>query len=519
MSYTALYRKWRSRDFEEIKGQEPIIQSLKNQVMTNRVGHAYLFCGTRGTGKTSVAKILSRAVNCESPVNGNPCNQCPSCLSILRESSMDVVEMDAASNNGVEDIRQIREQVQYPPVSGKYKVYIIDEVHMLSQAAFNAFLKTLEEPPEYVIFILATTEPNKIPITILSRCQRYDFKRITTETITARLKEIAAEEHIDISDEAVSFVARAGDGSMRDSVSLLDQCAAFQFDRKISYDDALKILGAVDTAVFSEIMHAIGERDAASLIRVVSEVVSQGRELAQFITDLIQYVRNMLLVKMMSDVSGLVELSSDNMKRLKEDADQISVEELMRYIRMLSELSNQLRYAIEKRILIETVLLKMAFPETDASNEGLAARMGELKRILDRGAALPVRQTDKTSIQPEKKDPVVLSKAQFEDLQKLKKDWKSICASLSDGMLSNCLKDAYIYPVNGDTMGIALKSGAAYSTFKDTEYIRKLKECVEKRYQKAFEFRIEMIDKADTEVSYITNEELGNISIDIEVSK
>lgn len=195
MGYTALYRKWRSKTFDEIKGQDPIIESFKNQVKTGRIGHAYLFSGTRGTGKTSVAKILARAVNCEHPVDGNPCNECKSCRAILNESSMDVMELDAASNNSVEDIRQIKDQVQYPPVNGKYKVFIIDEVHMLSTAAFNAFLKTLEEPPEYVIFILATTEPNKIPVTILSRCQKYDFKRISTEVIAGRLREIADAEN------------------------------------------------------------------------------------------------------------------------------------------------------------------------------------------------------------------------------------------------------------------------------------------------------------------------------------
>lgn len=226
MSYTALYRKWRPTAFDEVKGQDHIVTTLRNQMLSGRIGHAYLFCGTRGTGKTSIAKIFARAVNCEHPINGSPCNQCPSCRSILENSSMNVVEIDAASNNGVENIREIREQVQYPPTDGKYRVYIIDEVHMLSIGAFNALLKTLEEPPSYVIFILATTEVHKIPITILSRCQRYDFKRISLDTIAGRLKELTDAEQIEIEDKALRYVAKAADGSMRDALSLLDQCAA-----------------------------------------------------------------------------------------------------------------------------------------------------------------------------------------------------------------------------------------------------------------------------------------------------
>ena len=229
MSYTALYRKWRPAAFDDVKGQDHIVQTLKNQIVSGRIGHAYLFCGTRGTGKTSIAKIFARAVNCENPADGSPCGQCPICRAIAEGSSMNVVEIDAASNNGVENIRDIREQVQYPPTEGKYRVYIIDEVHMLSIGAFNALLKTLEEPPGYVIFILATTEVHKIPVTILSRCQRYDFKRIPAETIAARLKEVAEAEQISIEDKAVAYLAKAADGAFRDALSLLDQCVAFHF--------------------------------------------------------------------------------------------------------------------------------------------------------------------------------------------------------------------------------------------------------------------------------------------------
>ena len=236
MAYTALYRKWRPSRFEDVRGQEHIVRTLKNQIEAGRIGHAYLFCGTRGTGKTSVAKILARAVNCEHPVNGSPCNECAACRSILDGTSVDVAEIDAASNNGVDNIREIREQVQYSPTQGKYRVYIIDEVHMLSAGAFNALLKTLEEPPSYVIFILATTEVNKIPITVLSRCQRYDFRRIGNDVIAAQVDALLKAEGVAAEEDAVRYVAKAADGSMRDALSLLEQCISFYYGQTLTYE-------------------------------------------------------------------------------------------------------------------------------------------------------------------------------------------------------------------------------------------------------------------------------------------
>ncbi len=250
MSYTALYRKFRPTAFEDVKGQEPIITTLKNQIRADRIGHAYLFCGTRGTGKTTAAKIFAKAVNCQHPVDGSPCGECEMCKAIAAGTSMNVIEIDAASNNGVDNIREIREEVAYRPTEGRYKVYIIDEVHMLSIGAFNALLKTLEEPPEYVIFILATTEVHKIPVTILSRCQHYDFRRITIETISARLQELMVTEQVEAEERAIRYVAKAADGSMRDALSLLDQCIAFYLGEKLTYDHVLDVLGAVDTEVF-----------------------------------------------------------------------------------------------------------------------------------------------------------------------------------------------------------------------------------------------------------------------------
>ena len=285
MSYVALYRKFRPDSFESVKGQDHIVTTLRNQIESERIGHAYLFCGTRGTGKTTVAKIFARAVNCEHPANGSPCGECDVCRAIAAGVSMNVIEIDAASNNGVDNIRQIVDEVAYSPTEGRYKVYIIDEVHMLSIGAFNALLKTLEEPPSYVIFILATTEAHKIPITILSRCQRYDFRRISIDTIAGRLGEIMEKEQVVVEEKALRYVAKAADGSMRDALSLLDQCIAFHFGDELTYDKVLDVLGAVDTGVFSRLLCSVLDRNVAECIALLDEIVIQGRELTQFVTD------------------------------------------------------------------------------------------------------------------------------------------------------------------------------------------------------------------------------------------
>ena len=346
MSYTALYRKFRPDNFDDVKGQDHIVTTLTNQIKHNRIGHAYLFCGTRGTGKTTVAKILAKAVNCQHPVNGSPCGECDMCKAIQAGTSMNVIEIDAASNNGVDNIREIREEVAYRPTEGNYKVYIIDEVHMLSTGAFNALLKTLEEPPSYVIFILATTEAHKIPITILSRCQRYDFHRITIDTIAARLDELLKIEGVEAEEKAVRYVAKAGDGSMRDALSLLDQCIAFYLGQTLTYDKVLEVLGAVDTEVFSKLLRKVLQGDVTGAIRTLEDLIIGGRELGQFVGDFTWYMRNLLLVKTSENPEEAIDVSSENLKLLREESEMVDVETLMRYIRIFSDLS---RYAIPPR--------------------------------------------------------------------------------------------------------------------------------------------------------------------------
>lgn len=385
MSYTALYRKFRPAEFGDVKGQDHIITTLKNQIRANRIGHAYLFCGTRGTGKTTVAKIFAKAVNCEHPVEGSPCGECEMCRSIGAGTSMNVIEIDAASNNGVDNIREIREEVAYRPTEGRYKVYIIDEVHMLSIGAFNALLKTLEEPPEYVIFILATTEVHKIPITILSRCQHYDFKRITIETISGRMKELMTKEQVDVEDKALRYIAKAADGSMRDALSLLDQCIAFYLGQKLTYDHVLEVLGAVDTDVFSRLLRNLIGRNIPAVLDTVEELVMQGRELTQLSVDFTWYLRNLLLVKTSDMIEDVLDVSTENLLQLKEEAGMIETDVLLRYIRIFSELSGQLKYATQKRVLLEVTLIKLCTPAMEVETDTLLDRIRAVEEKLERG--------------------------------------------------------------------------------------------------------------------------------------
>ncbi len=416
MSYTALYRKFRPTEFPDVKGQDHIVTTLKNQIRADRVGHAYLFCGTRGTGKTTVAKIFAKAVNCEHPVDGSPCGECASCRAIASGASMNVIEIDGASNNGVDNIREIREEVSYAPTEGKYKVYIIDEAHMITPAAFNALLKTLEEPPSYVIFILATTDVHKVPVTILSRCQHYDFRRITADTIMARMKELLDEEQVEAEDRALAYIAKAADGSLRDALSLLDQCIAFYLGEKLTYDHVLEVLGAVDIDVFSELFRQLCAQELAKAISSVEKVILQGRELSQFTTDFIWYLRNLLMLQSGGGMEELVDVSSENLARMREEASLCDSETLMRYIRVLSELSGQLRYSTQKRVLVEIVLIRLCRPAMEQDYSSLLQRVSQLEQRMEKGipaatAVQPVRET------PVARPKTLLPEALSEDVQ------------------------------------------------------------------------------------------------------
>ena len=431
MSYTALYRKWRPERFQDVKGQEAIVTTLKNQIIRDRIGHAYLFCGTRGTGKTTIAKIVAKAVNCENPIDGSPCGECKSCRAIAEGSSMNVIEMDAASNNGVDDVRIIRDEVTYAPTDGRYKVYIIDEAHNLSNAAFNALLKTLEEPPSYVIFILATTEYHKIPITILSRCQRYDFKRIAADTIVERLHELMEGEGIEADERALAYIAKAADGGLRDALSLFDQCSSFYYGQKLTYDKVLEVLGAVDTKVFSDLLCSVMARDIKSSVELLGDVVAQGRELNQFVTDFTWYLRNLLLVKSSEEdnIEEVLDMSSENLEQLKREASAIDLNRIMRYIRVFSELSNEIKYATQKRILIEIAIIKLCRPDMETDTDSLKDRIKALEEKLENGmipAPVPGAGSSVNKTDDDDEQPVQLTRPVPEDIKKIVEKWPQI---------------------------------------------------------------------------------------------
>lgn len=469
MSYNALYRKFRPTTFDEVKGQDHIVTTLKNQVCNQRLGHAYLFCGTRGTGKTTVAKILAKTVNCEHPINGEPCGECETCKSIAEGSSMNVIEIDAASNNGVDNIREIKEQVQYSPTTGKYKVYIIDEVHMLSIGAFNALLKTLEEPPEYVIFILATTEVHKIPITILSRCQRYDFHRITSDVIKKQLIDLTNQEKVEAEDKALEYIARMADGSMRDALSFLDQCIAFNLGKKLTYDATLDVLGTVDIQVYSELLDFIMVQDVAKVMDLIEDVANQGREWSQFITDFLWFLRNLLLVGQGTDAEEALEVSTEQMKYLQEKAKMVNEKLLIRDIRNLSALLEKLRFATTKRVLVEVELIKLCKPEIEMKNTDLAEKVKSLEEKLNL-VMLQLKETTKE----EKKEPIKELPEQKSREEQIRKSIER----LPKIMIRYCLKRA--------ELKFDEKERAAILTFPE-EYI------LEKQYVKAHK---ELIEKS-----------------------
>ncbi|MER2024251.1 MAG: DNA polymerase III subunit gamma/tau [Eubacteriales bacterium] len=524
MSYVALYRKARPQTFEEVKGQDHIVKTLKNQVRAGRAQHAYLFCGTRGTGKTSVAKIMAKAVNCEHPVDGSPCNECDSCRAIAAGNSMNVIEIDAASNNGVDNIREIVEEVRYRPTQGNFKVYIIDEVHMLSAGAFNALLKTLEEPPSYVIFILATTESGKIPTTILSRCQRYDFRRIDQETMIARMRELTERENVEAEERALRFVARSADGSMRDALSLLDQCMAFYMGETLTYEKALSALGAVDTDVFGELLGEIIAGNAGRAVLIFEKIIERGREVGQFVSDFIWYMRNLLLAATSDEALEAVDASEEQLKVLKEHASRVEPETVMRYIRILSDLLNSMRQASNRRVLTEVAIVRLCRPQMETTDTAFRDRVRALEARLDelQTFGVPVREAEKSAAFSEneksspdpKEETAPPPHAAPEELQQIRAEWESVRQEVASGLLRGLLLKSdplynavdmdgklYIRSAN-DTLDGFIETGA-----RDVErYCAEIREAIRKRYGRD----VEVVLKSSRE----KGEKLYDISVD-----
>lgn len=384
MGYTALYREWRPKTFDDVVGQEHITTTLKNEIINDRIAHAYLFCGTRGTGKTSTAKVMAKALNCLNLQDGEPCNECEMCKKINEGLAIDVTELDAASNNGIDKIRDIIDDTKYPPQEAKYKVYIMDEVHMLSVGAVNAFLKTLEEPPKNVIFILATTDPQKLPITILSRCQRFDFKRINHKEVSARLRRITEAQNIDCEDKSLDLIARVCDGAMRDALSILDQAIAMG-ENEIDYNDLVSILGLVTNEYLFDITNSIIERNIEKSMIIVDKLVYSGKDMQLFIKDLIAHFRNLLMIKVTTNPEEVLDMSLENITLVREQGRKIRVEEIMRNIRILQEAEANSKMSKQSRLYLELSIIKMCKIEYDTSNEVILSRMNRLEEDLKNG--------------------------------------------------------------------------------------------------------------------------------------
>ncbi len=393
MSYTALYRKWRPLVFEDVVEQSHVVRTLKNTVKADRIGHAYLFCGTRGTGKTSMAKIFARAINCLDPHDGDPCNKCEICRGILEDTVLDVVEIDAASNNSVDNVREIREEVVYAPSQSRYKVYIIDEVHMLSSGAFNALLKTLEEPPSHVVFILATTDPHKLPATILSRCQRFDFKKITQDSIAERIKYITAQSGLKIDEDAALLIAKLADGAMRDALSILDQCIAVG-GSEITHQSVLDIVGIVSDDFIAELVDDIKNADVAALVKDVESLSANGRDILKFASDLVMYFRNLLICKLSDNPGNIIEYSKEYVQRLVEQSKAFDKSRIIGIITELSSVETQLKYALNQRVFLEVVLISISTGSygQGENNDALLDRISNLEQNMRSGMATAVSQ-------------------------------------------------------------------------------------------------------------------------------
>lgn len=453
MSYLALYRKYRPYVFADVVGQEHVVRTLRNQIESNRIAHAYLFCGSRGTGKTSIAKIFARAVNCENPIDGSACGECETCKKIQSSADMNIIEIDAASHNGVDSIREINDEVVYAPATGKYKVYIIDEVHMLSTGAFNALLKTLEEPPAHVIFILATTDPQKIPVTIISRCQRYDFKRIPASEIEETLAKYMAAENVDIDEDALRYIARLADGGMRDALSILEQCVSFYYGEHISFEKVEYIVGASDNTVLFDMLDALNNHDTNKALKICYEVNNSGRNLMQFVTDLITQCRNLLVAKTTTEQIAL-DYSQEYIERLVQQAESIEANELIRYITNLANLENELKTSISPKVLLEITIVKMCELQMDNSSgansvdkmmamiDKLQKEVADLKKNASSLAAAPTvastRQVQKEII------PTKLAEAVPEETKEIVARWPEILNWIANdnrgawAFLSNC---------------------------------------------------------------------------------
>ncbi len=522
MNYTALYRKFRPKKFEDIVGQEHITRTLRNQIISNRVGHAYLFNGTRGTGKTSAAKILARAVNCLNPKDGEPCNECEICKAALSGALTDIVEMDAASNNSVDDIRIIRDEVNFLPTLAKYRVYIIDEVHMLSTGAFNALLKTLEEPPAHVKFILATTEPQKLPATILSRCQRFDFKKISDENIDKRLQYICDESKIEITKEALKIIAVLSEGAMRDALSILERCLQ-EGNNQINEELVKELVGIPKLEYISGITESIINYDVDNALKVVNEVLKQGKDISNLIWEIIKYFKDILVYK----TSQTLEIYNEKeITQIKGLANNVSKERLLQIIYDLSNLSNEIKWSSQKGIMFQVEIIKLCNKGQDVKNitglEEINTRLQKLEEQVKNGVKVtkvPVENTpkvDKTVPQNEITKKVINGKEGSTG-----EKWPNILNNLKKSgkiLLYTNLINATPVELNDLVIGIEFKNGVTpfiKSVIERAENIVELEKAISMEYGK--EMKIKIIDGKTEQVNKIQSDPIDNLPADLDI--
>ncbi len=492
--YQALYRQYRPKTFDEVLGQEHITTILKNQIKRGNIGHAYLFSGTKGTGKTSTAKIFSRAVNCLNPIDGNPCNECEICKGILDESLMDVIEMDAASNNSVDDIRELREKVIYPPSKAKYKIYIVDEVHMLSKGAFNALLKTLEEPPKHLIFILATTEVEKLPQTILSRCQRFDFKRITSKDITANMKNICSELNTPVEERALRLIARNSDGAMRDALSLLDQCISYK-DGELTYEDTLDILGIANTDLLFSMVDDIKEKKLEAALLKIDEIIQSGKDINQFIKDLIYHFRNLLIAKTSKDPMDIMDMDKEIITMYMKQSKDMSLDFILKALDILNKSENQAKWATQPRIILEMATIKLIKSEEQGSLED---RIKKLETVISSGEVGAYKKADtKVNKKVKKsKEPIKKSKEEVKvepepiqivddgkelPFETIKNEWQKVLKIIKDKKINTyaLLMEGILVSYVNNNLNIGYKDGfgfhkEAISKPENKEFVEKV---------------------------------------------
>ncbi|ONI44369.1 DNA polymerase III subunit gamma/tau [Candidatus Epulonipiscioides gigas] len=476
--YLTLYRKYRPQIFSDMIGQEHITKTLINQITLNRVAHAYLFTGGRGTGKTTAAKIFARAINCDNPNDGKPCGECTVCKQTEDGASINIIELDAASHNGVEDIRQINDEVRYTPTVGKYKVYIIDEVHMLSTAAFNAMLKTLEEPPAYVVFILATTDPQKIPATILSRCQRFDFRRISTNNIKDCLFKYMKQENIHIEEDALEFIARLADGGMRDALSILEQCISFYIEEKekITLDKVLYLVGAVDNSLLFELVDSIVALNVTQALKICDEVNQQGRNIKQFTKDLLLHARNLLIAKIATNTQGILDYTKEHIEQLKHQANLLETESIFRYIKSFTELDLEMKYSTNPRITLEIAIIKLCTPETDLSENAIYDRVRSLEIQLEELKKNKIQIVDKA---PKESHPTNLPiiKADSKEYQEFLPIWeRDILPKLGEFTQALFKEKVFQMYIENNTIYIIQSDGSTENIAK--ERVEKIKEVI-----------------------------------------